>query len=891
MRRTIAIFLTLLLAAALLPAPATALESITTNSMSPEGESKTPADPVSVWDGTIATGYAGGNGDEDNPYLIETGSQLAYLAQQTNADPTYTTNKYFKLTKDIVLNDTSDWQSWGSLDGNGEIITPDNVWTTIGAGSHFFNGIFDGNDKTVSGIYLNGGSNQGLFGYCDGATIQGVGVTESYISGTDNIGGVVGFSLNSTVTNCYNAGMVSGTGVGIGGVVGYAGVYSAITYCYNRGTVSSTGNSVGGIAGTIYIGSLEKCYNLGSVSGANYVGGLVGNSADCAVTKSYNAGEVIANGLCAGGVVGWNEAGSVTNCYNTAKVNGVNFVGGVVGYNLSSRVSTCYNIGNIIGKVEGGNTAYIGGVVGCNSAEIQGTTAIVENCYYIDSCGADVGVTNGGGEGTETIDNVSSLIESEFRQEGYYVGFDFEGSLNENIDPVWVILVGPSYYYAQLKELRHYTPITGIAVTKSMELGIGGTEEIETIITPEEATIKNVKFESSDETVATVSDAGEVTGVAAGTATITTTTRDGGFTGTTTVTVHADCTVTYTADNVQVAQYQVHWGNTLETIPDVPAKEGHDQVAPTWNTDLANFVIKQDYDVEAVYTINTYTVTYVADGENVGTYNVNWNDKLTEIPNIPAKEGYDQVAPTWSVDLTDVAIKQDYEVEALYTINTYTVTYTADGETVAQYTVNWNDTLTEIPNVPAKEGHDQVAPTWSVDLANVAIKQDYTVNAVYTINTYTVTYIVEGEQVAQYTINWGGTLTEIPEIPAKEGHTDAWSVDLMDVAIKQDYEVEAVYTINTYTVTYTADGETVAQYTINWSDTLTEIPEVPDKPHHITVGWDMDLAGLAIKQDYEVKAIYIALLYGDANCDNEVDAGDASLILRYVVGLSNISEL
>lgn len=65
-----------------------------------------------IWDGSIAAGFAGGSGTEDDPYLISNGSELAYLAQQVNSGNSYE-NVHFKLTNDIYLNDTTDWELWG----------------------------------------------------------------------------------------------------------------------------------------------------------------------------------------------------------------------------------------------------------------------------------------------------------------------------------------------------------------------------------------------------------------------------------------------------------------------------------------------------------------------------------------------------------------------------------------------------------------------------------------------------------------------------------------------------------------------------------------------------------------------------------------------------------
>ena len=66
-----------------------------------------------IWDGSIAAGFAGGTGAKKDPYLISNVSELAYLAQQVNNGTDYS-SVYFKLTNDIYLNDTTDWELWGT---------------------------------------------------------------------------------------------------------------------------------------------------------------------------------------------------------------------------------------------------------------------------------------------------------------------------------------------------------------------------------------------------------------------------------------------------------------------------------------------------------------------------------------------------------------------------------------------------------------------------------------------------------------------------------------------------------------------------------------------------------------------------------------------------------
>lgn len=86
-------------------------------------------------------------------------------------------------------------------------------------------------------------------------------------------------------------------------------------------------------------------------------------------------------------------------------------------------------------------------------------------------------------------------------------------------------------------------PVTGISTdTTVVTLAAGATHDMaaDLTVTPENASNLNVVFTTSDATKATVSAAGVVTAVAAGTAVITATTDDGGYTCTLTVTVTAE---------------------------------------------------------------------------------------------------------------------------------------------------------------------------------------------------------------------------------------------------------------------------------------------------------------------------------------------------------------
>ena len=60
------------------------------------------AETLDLWDGSVATSFSSGTGSSDDPYVISTGSELAYLASQVNNQVNYA-NTYFILNNDIDL--------------------------------------------------------------------------------------------------------------------------------------------------------------------------------------------------------------------------------------------------------------------------------------------------------------------------------------------------------------------------------------------------------------------------------------------------------------------------------------------------------------------------------------------------------------------------------------------------------------------------------------------------------------------------------------------------------------------------------------------------------------------------------------------------------------------
>lgn len=203
--------------------------------------------------------------DGDSFFEIRTADELfafSYLVNYGN------TKINAILEQDIVVNEDI-------VDENS---TDARVWTPIGNNQeHRYNGTFDGNGKTISGLYLNDNSKDyvGLFGLTnEDSIIKNVTVLNSYILGEKYVGGIVGENIG-VVEFCQYSGNVNGRAF-VGGIVGDN--YGMIIVCINTGKVSGI-ESVGGIVG-VNSNRVQLCYNTGDVKGYKNVGAIVGYDFD-----------------------------------------------------------------------------------------------------------------------------------------------------------------------------------------------------------------------------------------------------------------------------------------------------------------------------------------------------------------------------------------------------------------------------------------------------------------------------------------------------------------------------------------------------------------------------------------------------------------------------------
>ena len=183
----------------------------------------------------------------------------------------------------------------------------------------------------------------------------------------------------------------------------------------------------------------------------------------------------------------------------------------------------------------------------------------------------------------------------------------------------------------------------------------------------------------------------------------------------------------------------------------------------------------------------------------------------------------------------DSKVKNGDTVYVKWTINKYTVTF-MDGEKVLETFTNvtHGDTVTA-PEVPKKDG--KTFSKWDKDFSKVT--SDLTINAVYDVDTFTVTF-KDGEKVLEtQTVEYeaAATAPDTARLSPPEGmHFAKWDKDFSKVT--EDIEVSAVYEINFYTVIFKNGETTLKIEKVKHGDSATPPNNPPDTPTAKFVGWD-----------------------------------------------------
>lgn len=279
------------------------------------------------------------------------------------------------LAADYVLDNDIDASATSGWNGGAGFIP-------VGQGANLYTGNFDGQNHTINNLHINrpGEDFVGLFGAVSCGVgcpqiIKNVRLYNCTIKGRMLTAALVG-SLGGEVSNCYATGNIEGTKY-VGGLIGRS-VEQSLSDSYFDGSVKGTDEYTGGLVGlwTLVggglVGNIKECFSKGDVTGVKQVGGLVGASAGAGI--------------------------SLANCYSHSGVEGDDFVGGLVGNNALT-ISKCYSVGSVTGNTN------VGGLVGNN-------TGTVSDSFWDTETSGQAASDGGTGKTTDQMNTKSTFTDA-----------------------------------------------------------------------------------------------------------------------------------------------------------------------------------------------------------------------------------------------------------------------------------------------------------------------------------------------------------------------------------------------------------------------------------------------------------------------------------------------
>lgn len=354
------------------------------------------------------------NNKNDSELEISTVEELYGFSELSTVANAFS-DKTVLLMKDIEIN-TGKQSTWASNN------VEERTWTPIGA-TKTFSGTFDGNNHTISGLYVAAGSQgtgAGLFGQASG-TIKNVKLINSQIVGNKYYTGSIVGLLDGNMMNVYSDAVVSSNAVEVGGLVG--------RFSSNK-TIS--------ISDSWFAGSVIGTMSPASANAGSYakIGGIVGSVdrgnktiKNCLSTGtvSYTGQSIIQLGV--GGLIGAIQNGSkvmLSECISTANLTGI--------------------------SDKTGADSAIGNIADCNNVTI-------ENTYISTAVGNGIGLIASG----KTVNGTPNILTTEqLSGKGAYVytGLDFKS--NDNSTGPWVAIDGQMPELATLSSEKAITSFAGV---------------------------------------------------------------------------------------------------------------------------------------------------------------------------------------------------------------------------------------------------------------------------------------------------------------------------------------------------------------------------------------------------------------------------------------------
>ena len=393
-------------------------------------------------------------------------------------------------------------------------------------------------------------------------------------------------------------------------------------------------------------------------------------------------------------------------------------------------------------------------------------------------------------------------------------------------------------------------------------------------------------------------------------------------------------TITFVSEGVVLQSEELNYDSHI-ILPAVPEREGF--TFKGWSPAVPEKVPATDQTFTAQWERNSYKLTFIVDGKRTET-TVAYEAAIAK-PADPVKVGYTFTG--WDKEVASNMPAGDVTYTAQFIINKYTMTFVlGNGQENVVKTQDYATSL--FAPVPTKTGYTFIG--WDMDVPKTIPAENKTFTAKWTINQYTMTFVLDNGQSnvvkiqdyataltapvpsktgftfkgwspavpetipatnKTFTAQWernsykltfivDGKRTETtvayeaaitrPADPVKVGYTfTGWDKELASTMPAGDVTYTAQFVINQYTMTFVLDnGQSNVVKTQNYATDLTA--PVPTKTGYTFIGWDMDIPATVPAEDLTFTAQWErCYVQGDVNHDGNVDVTDVVIIIDHIL--------
>ena len=270
--------------------------------------------------------------------------------------------------------------------------------------------------------------------------------------------------------------------------------------------------------------------------------------------------------------------------------------------------------------------------------------------------------------------------------------------------------------------------------------------------------------------------------------------------------------------------------------------------------------VKNGDTVYVKWTINSYTVTFM-DGKTVLKTEKVQHGSAATAPEVPEQDG--KTFSKWDKGFSKVT--SDLTINAVYDVDTFTVTF-KDGDTVLSIQTVEYDKSATAPTVTPAPGKEHTG--W--DVAFDHVQDNLVVNAMFKDIMYTVKFVADGIPIREEKVKYGEKV-DAPNAPEVKGKTfERW--DGTAEYVTENVTITAIYKLNSYTITFVlGNDEADVVRTQDYGTAITA--PTPKKTGYTFAGWDktvpetMPANDVTITAQWKINKYTITFVLGNGKED------------------------